>query len=368
MSTQIGYASSHTEKMWRAGLVLQSKRATNVMTLADSETSVANSAFPILEKPGNGRGDTVELTFTRPNEDEDPKTVNDESLGMESGSSYFKDSLALRYFKYDGAVQNFATEQQLVSFDRKASEVERIACQWGYLWEKVILNQLSGNTVVNSKADYGLSGGNIVTAMDAPHIFRDLGTGGHATDQAVAGDTTAILTTDVIDELVMRSVSRTYVKWPLAKCKTPLGLDLYVFWVDPEGFKQIKENSSASDLYDLERAMIQGGMDPSKSALINGEGFVYNSTLVLRTDFLPQGINSGTGAAEPLTRRCVFHGARSGHFLFGESFTDGNHLGYSEHMIHRRLSLIADSVYGFKRTIVDGESWGSFAVTHYTSV
>jgi len=359
---EIGPGSVLAQKLWRTGLVLQSKRSTNVMRFASKKSM---SAFVVEDRPGTGRGASLELTFSRPNEDEVPKTAGDETLGQESSTTLYTDQVAIRYFKFDGAVVNTKYEQQHVSFPLKKKEVQRIGIQWAYLKEKVVIYQLAGVTHKNGEKDDALGGGNPIAAQDANHIIRvnDL-----ATDEAVAADPTAILTTDIIDQLVMRAVSRRFVKWPMAPCDTPLGLELYVMLVGSEGFRQIKANSLDSDIYDLERAMIQGGVDPMKTMPLNGEGFIYNNTLVLRTDFDPKGVVSSDPTLEQNnTSRAVFFGERAGHFVYGEGFTNGDNIGYSEHLIHRRLSMLADSIYGFKRTVVDGESWGAFAVTHYVS-
>ena len=74
-----------------------------------------------------------------------------------------------------------------------------------------------------------------------------------------------------------------------------------------------------------------------------------------------------SGAAQANTRVAVFLGANCCSCRFGESYTDGDHIGYSEHAQHRRLSILTDSVLGYKRTVVDGESWAAVRVVHYSS-
>jgi len=362
--SDIGYGSALNLTKAKAGLILEAELSTPLSAFVGTEDT---SAFVLEDRAGATRGSTFNIRFTAANRNEAPKGAGDPTVGSESTEAEYEDSVALRYLKYDGKVENYILEQGLVDFDRKAQVLSRLALQWAYLDERTVFNQLVGNTLVNTGyTDYGFSGGNIVTAQDANHIYYcPDGSGANTTDAQVAGDATSVLDTHVIDDLVTRATSTAWVDWPMVPADTPFG-PLYILICHGTGFQQIKENSTGSDMYDLSKAAIQGGLDLSMSPLITGEGFIYGKTLVLRSDFAPQGIT--TGAAQANTRCAAFFGARAGHWMYGESFSDGDHLGYSEHVVHRRLSILTDTVRGFKRTIVNGTSWSSFRVVHYSAV
>jgi len=360
--TAIGYGNSLRETMYRAGVILEAERATPLSAFVGSGDG---NALVLEERPGNKRGDTVKIRFAKAN-DTAPITSTATILGQEESTTYYEDSVNIRYFGYTGSVDNIPASQNNVSFNLKDGERSRIALQWAYNREKSIINQLVGNTLLNSDADYGRSGGNIVTAQDTNHLYwAPDSSGANTTDALVAADDTAILTTRVIDDLVTRAVSSDYVEWPIAPAETPLG-PLYVFVVHPTGYQQIRTNSAASDCYDLQRALLEAGLEPDDSPLFNGEGFIYNNTLVLRSDFCPQGITSA--AAQANSRVGAFFGARAGHVVYGEGFTDGNHLGWAEHVQLRRWSCLSDTIWGVKRTIVNDVSWGAFRVAHYSAV
>src|SRR4030095_8464550 len=103
------------------------------------------------------------------NRDEIPKVKGAGIVGSESTEQEFIDSMDMRYFSMDGFIDNYVAEQNMVSYDLKGQRVSRLALQWAYNKEGNVINQLTGNTLVNTAADYGLSGGNIVTAQDANH-------------------------------------------------------------------------------------------------------------------------------------------------------------------------------------------------------
>lgn len=365
MPDQIGYGSSFKEQMWRSGVIIEAERATNLMAFTGTDEY---DAFQVQDKPGGGRGDQVTRRFSRPN-DEDPKISTSPVLGHESSTEYLEDSMFMRYFFLDGGVDNTVANQQLVSFDLRQNARSRVSRQWGELWEQWIINQLVGNTAtaVATAADHGRSGANAAVAPDANSwYFAPDSSGANANEAAVAAEATSVLTTDVIDELVTRSTSKAYRKWPMVPCNTPYG-QLFVMVCHGRGYKQIRENSTATDFYDIEKAKIQGGNSVDENSLITGEGFIYNKTLVLRSDFCPAVIANA--------RRAAFFGANAGGWLFGEGYTDGEHLGYAEQThLPRRWSFIVDTTSGFKVTIpqeedtANNERFGCMVVSHYSDV
>lgn len=363
MSTT-GYNSALNITRDRAGLILESELATPMATF---EGTSDTDAFVYEDRAGATRGSKFTITFAGINHDEHPKGTGDPTVGSESQGTEYTQDVELRYHKYDGFVENFILEQGLVNFSKKDQEISRLARQWAYNEERGIMNQLTGNTLVNTGwTDYGGSGGNAVVAQDSAHIYYcPDSTGTNASDAEVAADSSSVLDTGVIQDLVLRATSRDYVSWPLVPCDTPFG-PLFILAVHGTGYQQLRSSAAGEEVYDLYKAAIQGGSDLSMSPLQTAEGFIYYKTLVLKTNFAPQGITGG--AAQSLTRCAAFFGARAGHKIYGEGFTDGDHLGYSEHTIHRRLSMLTDTIRGFNRTIVDGQSWASFRVVHYSAV
>lgn len=363
MSTT-GYSSPLNLTRDRAGLILEAELSTPTSAF---EGTSDTDAFVYEDRAGATRGSTHQITFAGINRNEAPRGAFEPVIGNESTGAEYTDTINLRYLSLAGKVENFLLEQGLVNFSKKDQEVSRLARQWAYIRERSIINQLVGNTLVNTGyTDYGFSGGNIVTAQDSNHIvYCPDSSGTNASAAEVAADTTSVLDCGVVQDLITRAQSTAYTAWPIVPCDTPFG-SLYVLICHPTGYTQLRSSAAGEEVYDLYKAAIQGGVDLSMSPLMTAEGFIYNKTLVLKSDFCPQGITAS--AAQANTRVAAFFGARAGHWVYGEGFTDGDHLGYSEHTIHRRLSMLTDTVWGFKRTIVNGESWGAFRVVHYSAV
>lgn len=371
MAEALNYGNAAVENMYGIGLTFEAERSCVIMRFEGSDS---NDAGQMIERPGNGRGDTVTINFSRPNDDEEPKQATSNTIGEASSGSTLTDSIQLRYQKLDTGILNEINSQNLVSWSIREREIARLARQWSVMYERWRLNQLAGNTVVNANAakDYNLSGCNATVAPDTNHWYFCQATGtSYSTEAAIAADKNAIITSRVIQEIEKRAGSKDYVKWPIAPCNTPYGMH-YVLIVSPDGFQQIRDNSPSSDLYDLAKADIQGGAAWDSSPLVNGGGFIYSNTLVLRSDFLPKGITSGAYQAN--SRRAVFFGANAWHTLYGDGFTDGNHLGYSEHRRLREWWALADTISGVKVTIPNetgggiSERFASFVISHYSSI
>ncbi len=366
MPTSIGYQDALNEKTYRAGVTLAAQLQTYLYNFVEEdETGESSSTAGVvsINRTGTRRGDKLDVRFADINRDEEPKTRLSQVLGQESSTPRYTDTVQIRYLLFDGAVENEVADQQNVSFSLKKGEIERISRQWAYAWDKSWINQLCGNTVVNSVPDYGLSGGNAVVAQDTSHQVYAPGTAAWTTAAQVAADTTAVMTTRVIQTMVSKITSPNYVQWPAAPCDTPFG-QLFVCLVGEAGYQQIRNNGSASDFYDINKAAIQGGSDYRDNPIITGEGCIFENTLILKSVFMPKALASAS-TYQANTRVAALFGARACHMMYGEGFAEGDHLGWSEHQQHRRLSMIADTVYGLKRTIVNDQSWASSIATHY---
>lgn len=372
----IPYGSSQAQQMYISGLVLESERSARVFAFTGSED---NSAGVVLEKPGAQRGNNIKLYFRPTVHDRIPKPRNVNILGTEATRTELEDDIDLRYFVMsDGAVENM-TDQMEVDFDLIENEQISMAKETGEIYERSVMNQLCGYTPVNATAtypDYGWSGGNIVTEPDSDHwFFCPDNNGTNANEAAVAADPNSILTNRVVDEVVMRMRSLDYVDWPIAPARVPFvpGGEAYICLCKGVGMLQVRNNSTDSDVYDLSKAAIQGGLPPQLSNLTTGQGFYLNNVLYLESDFCTFGTDGTAGSTTTANRvgnvnRAVILGARAFHVVYGESFTGGNHLGYSEHRQHRRLSMLTDTVWGCKAVLVNNQRFASFVISHYSPV
>lgn len=391
--TQIFSGNPLAQQNWRAGVTVESERAQALMIFEGKKN---DDGIVELDRPNGQPGDIINVRFSAPNRTEIPGTDSSTIVGQEQGTNYKNVSVQMRYMVKSGAIINEESEQNLVSFDLKRNEVGRIAREWAETKELSHLRQLAGydgvipsgagfptqpggGQGVNTIPNYTLSGGNLVLPPDKKWYLVP-GSGSPTTETGVAALASAQLSNRVIEEVIKRFQSRDYgINWPMAPMRTPWGMK-YVLLVSGSGYQQMRQNSSTNDMYDLFRAELQGGGTWENNSLISGQGFHYDNVVVLRSDFLPWGIvnagpgaPSGTGAAQANCRRAVLLGQRAAHCIYGSGFTGGDHFGYSEFPVHRRLSIIVDTNYGFARTVLDvgtaaQESFGCAVISHYSDV
>lgn len=360
----------------KVGMNIEAERATRVAALMGTNPA---SAFVIEEFGGTKRGANLRLTFLpmRHGDDLTVKARGAVVVGNEDDQTEKTDNLDLDYLILSTrAAENLVADQGNVDFDILESRQVSMVREASEIIETSVMNQLAGYTVVNGLTGanvhpYGKSGCNPCREPDTAHHFF---AGGLSTEAAVAADSTAVLTNRLVEQSMRKLRSLDHVDWPVAPASTPFG-EVYMGLGNGEALEQVKENNTDSDVYDLSKAILQGGGDPETSTLIAGEGFKLNRIVYLETDFAPFGTNGGTADAEStsVTKRanvkrfCLF-GARALHIIYGEGFVDGLHLGYAEHQVMRRLSMMIDTVWGVRVVRVDTQRWGSCVISHYNSV
>lgn len=370
-------SSAFAQQAYRRGLILEAETRAILMSLAGSEP---DNIFVIEESPGVSRGSNLKLRFKAKTRAPMPKGYGADVWGNEGNSTFLEYDFGLGYLVVaDAALENAVSDNNELDIDLLEAEHVTMAENAATITEFSIMHQVAGYTPVNAAAytvngtAYALSGCNPTTAPDvAHHFYAPDSSGENTTEAGVAADPTAQLTNRVVDKALAKLQSRFHSKWPLVVPRTPWGRG-YVLLCSLEGMRQVKENSSESDIFTLEKACIQGGMDPNNASIWNGEGFKINNTFYLASDYCTLGCSGETPGAETAgtaisnVQRAVLLGARAAHCRYGEGFAGAeNHFGYTDHTVHRRMSMQMDTVWGWATTIVDGQRWGSAVISHYS--
>lgn len=363
--------SSYDVRAVQSGLILDAELARPLSAFEGDEDD-PRVAFPALTRAGEKRGSQVVRRFHATNRTRIPRSVY--RFGEEGSiANPYEDSLSMGYIQFDDAVENAIEEQNLVNWDLVGARLAEFGQNWGNYFERSKVNQLVGNTAANSLGEAGKyieSGCNIVTAFDEAHIYRvpQADGGANLTDADVGNDATSLMTSAVLDTLATRANSTAWYTFPIAKCKTPFGRDAYICLVHGTGYQQLLDNTDGNKIYDLMKAAIQGGVDLSGTCFDKAEGFFYNDTLVLKSDYLPNGLATSS-TYDTNTRTFAWFGANAGGSVHGEKFaTKDDSIGYKEHVLMRRLAMLTDTVWGFKRTIVTSTSYASIRGVHYSDV
>lgn len=362
-STVIGTSHEIAQTIYRAGLIQQAE----VNTLAASFWGTEDDAVCQLQEDfTRERGDTMKIRFS-PTVDQTGFGDQDEIEGNESSLTWDTDTLTINYHAFAYALSGVMSQQR-TNINLKKTSLTKLAIQWTRHWERNFFNQACAYTPVNSTANYSLSGMNIVTAIDADHIVRANSLG---TDDLVGADTSATMSLDYIDELVTRASSTAYLDYPIP----PSSSGYYYLVLHTENAKQLRQNTSAGDWQDIQRALLEGGLDYKSSPIAKGFLGLYNNTIIVSSDYIPKGVQAADStAAVSNTRRAVFFGARAMVAGFGNGYTDGNHLDWVEQTRdYRKWGVMADSVYGMKRILFDDlsgskQTYGLQILTLYSAV
>lgn len=372
---QISSAHALAQRAYRARLTLETQLNSIFLQLSGAEESNIGVE---QESPGTNRGTTINHRFQAWNPA--PLPVGNLKLGYGTTDTWYETTLDINYLGLAmRELPNEVEDQNRVDFSLKDSAQVGMAKDCAQILESSIIHQLAGFTPVNASAytidgrAYSMSGMNAVTAPTASHHFLcPDASGDNATEAAVAADPTAVMTSRLYDKILTRIRSRDWVRWPMAPATTPWG-KYYLSIGNGEYLQQIKENSSESDIYDLSRAQIEGGAAAMGITTLTNQGFIYKDTVFLESDHMPPGCSGETpgattaGTAIANVKRAVVLGAGAFDIRWGEGFTGGNHIGYVDDKTLRQFSMGADTVYGAKKRLVNGEEWGCVVISHYSA-
>lgn len=361
----------------QARLLLAAELDRPLMMFAGTEP---DEAFLIHERGDSKKGTTSRVEFRVPDYTSTTKPDGGTLIGDEAQSSYEYDTIRMDYHKFDGKVPHGVTEQNVVNWDLVDGEVDRVGELWAINWERWMLHQLAGNVAATASAPgsashYPLTGSNAVVAYDSAHIVRAKKSDDTIPANDSSLDATSILTTETLDRCLLVARSRKFGvnKYPIAPCKTPWGKK-YLFLTGPEGLSQLTSNDPRGLFLPLQEAVLAGGDDYYSSAVANLTGYIYKGVAIVEInglddpDYPIRGLSSTTPVAN--TAVSIFVGAAAGQWIFGEGFTEGDHIGFVEEKIKRFYCFDADTNAGFKRTIpIDtNQTFGSLRVVHYSEV
>lgn len=356
----IGPGNTLTQKAWRSLLCNEAERQAHMMSFVGTEE---DSAIVLHDDLTKNKGDTLQIRFAPMDGDTHQGFGEGETVrGNELSPTLQSDSLRIGWLSEAYADQN-PMSQQRISVALKKLALHDLSIWWARKWEVSILNQLAGYTPANTDDAtglYKLSGMNIVTAPDTAH--QTFATG--AADETVGADTTATMTLDLIDEQVLQASLKTTSQRPIAKCSD----GYYHLVIHPYQAYQLRQNTTSGQWADVQRAVLEGGASFDKSPFAKGWIGVWNETKIHVSAYVPNGVNSSTGAAETNVRRAVFMGAHAGDIAFGGDFGSGDHLSWIESVDnYTDYGVLAGTIWGFKTAIYDSENYACRVISTYSA-
>lgn len=225
--------------------------------------------------------------------------------------------------------------------------------------DSTFFNHLCGNTAINSDAAAdAYRGFNTVVAYDANHmVFPNAIT---ETESLTSSDPLSLA---VIDKAVERAKT---LDIPLRTVSVN-GQPCFVCFVHPYQVTSLRTEDS--DWWTQMRAALQGGM-VKDNPLLTGALGIYNGVLFIEDNRVTNGVDSGTDATVADTKVAVLAGAQAcvqGYGRFRDRL-DGKFNWVEEWKDYRNsVGVSASFIFGFARTIYDGETYGSIAIPTYAT-
>jgi N4-gp56 family major capsid protein len=223
---------------------------------------------------------------------------------------------------------------------------------WATRWDASLFNQLCGFT---PQTDTKYTGNNAVTA--ASRIVRQDGV---ANDESLSSSNK--FTIDTLDETV--AVAKTAS--PMLRPIRYEGNEYYVVFLHPYQVRDLRIASSSA-WFDIQKARIQGG-EKEPNPIFRGSLGVWNGCILHETNYVTQGVNSSTGAADTDVRRAVLCGAQSAGIAFGkgDSFESMN---WHEEMFDygNQLGVKAGCIFGLKKLRFNSADFGTIVMPSYAA-
>lgn len=354
-STSISTSESIAQKVWRPGLIHSAERHWIAQDLMGTDEE---SAIQIQDEPSRQRGDTVQVRFS-PTEEHAGFGEDDDIEGNEAKLNFDFDELKIGFWAHAFSQRN-QMSQQRVNIDLKKAAMQKLPVLWQRRMERSILNQLGGAQWVTTAAgltalqaldseysnlthkDNNLAGMNSCARVDASHTRYAKGSANAA---AVAADTTAVMSLSLIDDLVLRAESRSYLTYPIP----PTSSGYWYLIVHSDAARQLRNGTSAGDWQDLQRALLEGGFDYKRNPIYRNHLGLYGNVIVVKSDYVPRAADADDTPLDN-TRANIFIGAKAGICAYGQGYTDGQHLDWVEQVRNYKVwGVSADSVYGVKR-------------------
>lgn len=361
-ATSISTSHEISQKIWRPALAHSAEVQSLGMHFLGEEE---DAGIQLVHDLNRNAGDKIQRRFS-PTRDPSIFLENDTIEGNEDSLTFDSDELTINYAAVAYSQRN-QMSQQRVNINLKKAALTKLPYQWRRIWDRGIFNQLAGYMPANTVTGYVNSCMNAVVKVDATHHVRP---STHTTDELVAADTAALMSLDLIDKLMVRTESNAYLDYVIP----PTSSGYYYLVIHPEQKKQLRDTTAAGDWSDLQRALLEGGLDFSKSALSRGFVGLYANCVIVVSDHIPLGVKDADDTVQANTRRAVLIGANMGWMGFGKGYDDDSHLDWTEQVRDYKVwGVTADCVFGMKRTIFKNlagvdQTYGGLVLTTYSSV
>lgn len=324
------------------------------------------------DKTQNTAGDRITISFL--NRLTNAGLIGDQvATGNETNISYFTDNVFINSLRNPVALPNTMTiSQQRVQYNL-LEDAYQVSMDWLKIRGVVgALYQLAGYTATSFTYDgttysgsqrLTLTGMNDAIAPTASRVFRP---NSLTTDEAVNADPTATMTfNSVLECEALAETLRPYIR-PISETD---GIKFHMY-VHTRQWQQLLQDTTAPVQYrDIQGNMIASGRGDGRIA----RSMVYSQTEIFKTDKIPNGVNSSTGASLANVRRAVFCGKDAACLALGMGFADGKEtvpgflIRQDEYDIGQQRRMAISAIFGIKKIQFNGLDNGVIVVPTYVA-
>lgn len=236
---------------------------------------------------------------------------------------------------------------------------------WAERWDETCFNHLCGYTPVTDERYVGFN--SVVAPSSGRHLWCSED---HTSDQTLdSDDVFSLVHIDRAREIATTGGSGGLVRLRPIKAAMANGGygDMYVCFLHPIQVRQLRTSSTQTQWQDIQNALLNGGYIKD-NPLFTGALGVYNKTVLVESEFITQGVHSGTGAAVANTRRAVFCGAQALGAAFGKGFGPQQAKVTEELFDYQReVGQNLLNIFGIKKSRWNSVDYGTIVLSSYAA-
>lgn len=343
-------------KTWSRQLAAEVSKATAIAPLIGASSA---DIIQLKDETAKSAGDKVSFGL-RHQLIGDGVSEGTQLEGREEALATYADNLMLNELAHAVRVKNEGTiDEQRVPFNLR-EEANAGLVDWYAdrlsLTAFVHLCGFTGSSLTFEGRKLSLTplhtGFNTPQAPSSERIFR---AGGKKSEAELTAD-------NVFDlSLVDKAVERAKLANPKIRPARVHGENVYVMYLHPMQVTALRTNTAAGQWLDIQKAAYQGSR--ADSPLFDGSLGMYNGVVLREAEHIMPGL-SDSGAELPNVRRAVLLGAQAGVIAFGKGRSAEKYRLVEELFDYQReLGVAAKTVFGFKKTVFDGQDFGAIVVS-----
>jgi len=222
--------------------------------------------------------------LTGPGHDEgDPKE------GFEQAINFHDDSVKVSSKEFTARVALVVDDQRTL-LDMVEESMDSLQTQVAEWKSWVVVTFLAGKVGTNVQilpTTFTGWAGNTLTDVDSTHLMY----GGNATTKADVDSADTMVLTDFV-RLKDKAMTLTY-KVPCVKIK---GRNLNVVLIHPNVYRDLRTSTATQSMYDIDKAMLQGGGDPMANQLVSAAAGIINGCIIIVCEQCPIYTDYGAGS------------------------------------------------------------------------